>query len=246
VSHNFTEELDMVFKAIFECHPLGAIMYSREGKVVHVNGNAVDLYGQHVPLGSTMEHAVMAAGRRQPDMLAKAQRGEPVRLAPYELAPPTGFMHDDVEPRWIREMYNPVFHHSTGDLMGVVALLEDCSQEVVISTALSRAREVTETLADLLPLVVVLMDQQQIIQYVNELCRTMTGKTNEELIGQNFISSLIVTGPSNRRSPRIRGHSPPNSRRFFRDHAMAGPQGARPDDGPDAGHAGGPVRRQSP
>lgn len=184
-------ELDLIYKAVFQCHPLGAVLYGLDHKVLHVNDNAVDLYGQKVPIGSHLESCVMAAGRKQTELLAKAMRGEPVTLEPYELVPPSGFMQEEEDPRWIKEMYNPIFHHETGALIGIAALLEDCSKEISVAVSLGRARELVETMSDLTPLVILLLDQQQLIQHANALTETLSSYEKGELVGQNFINTLF-------------------------------------------------------
>ncbi len=185
------EQLQVIFDAVYALHPLGAVVYGTDGRVLNVNQMAEELYGQQVPPGSAMENAVLAPGRYQAELLNRAKAGEPVTLAPYEMVPPSGFLHEEEVPRWLKEMYNPVVDPQTQELIGTVALVEDATLEMEQRRSLERAKRLVNEIANLTPVAMVVMDQQHLIQNVNQVTEVLSGFSEEELHGKNFLQTLI-------------------------------------------------------
>lgn len=185
------DELKRIFDAVYGLHPMGAVMYGLDNRVMFVNDMARALYGQNVPLGSVLEHAVMAPGRLQGDLLELARRGVPITLAPYELVPPSGFMHEEQDSHWLREYFNPVLHPETRQHIALVCLIEDCTIDVFRDMALKQAMIYIREMGNASPFFLVVVDQQQEIQTTNQLAEVLSGYSQTEMKGQNFLQLMI-------------------------------------------------------
>ncbi len=186
-------ESEEKYRTIFESSPLGIVHYDQEAVVTACNDQFVAL------LASTMEKLIGLNA-------LKALEDDQMKAAiAATLSGERGYFEGDYrsitggKETVVKAELSPV-HGEDGSLLGGMGIFEDISKRKRAEEALLDSERSYRTLASNLPAMVyrIHLREQNRIQFFNDMCLTMTGYHQEELIVGEICSLESMIHPEDR------------------------------------------------
>jgi PAS domain S-box-containing protein len=193
------------FRTVVEQSPIGIQIFSMDGKTIQVNKAWERIWNatiDYLANYNIFEDEQLKATNIMP-YIHKAFAGEATEIPPiyYDPRIATPDQKFERDPRkWVRGYIYPI-KDETGKVREVVVMHEDITEYVLTEQALKESEEYFRSVAETASDVIISIDENSKILYVNRAVEKMFGYFVEELIGVN----LTILMPNANKADHKRG-----------------------------------------